>query len=82
MATTTVRPLGPPEPVGDLLALHAEAGIELRVLPHLQDLWAAVITSTVGFSGIRLRHAVPRPDGSAVTPHVRQSGGAPPAQFA
>jgi hypothetical protein len=68
--------------VGDLLALHAEAGIELRVLPHLQDLWAAVITSTVGFSGIRLRHAVPRPDGSAVTPHVRQSGGAPPAQFA
>ncbi len=44
-----------------------DAGIELRVLLYLQHLRAAVITSTVGSSGIRLRHAVPRPDRSAVT---------------
>jgi hypothetical protein len=61
VATTTVRPLGPPEPVGDLLALHAGAGIGLRVLPHLHDFWAAVTASTLGFSGIRLRNAVPEP---------------------
>ena len=57
VATTTVRPLGPPEPVGDLLALHAAAGIGLRVLPRLHDFWAAVTASTLGFSGIRLRNA-------------------------
>src|SRR4051812_49067697 len=28
-----VVPLGPPAPVGDLFALHAAAGIQLRVLP-------------------------------------------------
>ncbi|MFC7623466.1 DUF6886 family protein [Microlunatus sp. GCM10028923] len=52
-----VVPLGPAEPVGDLLALHERAGIQLRVLPTLSDFWAAVITSTLGFSGIRLRNA-------------------------
>ncbi len=61
ISTHTVRPLGPPEPVGDLLALHEAAGIQLRVLPHLHDFWAAVITSTLGFSGIRLRNAAPPP---------------------
>jgi uncharacterized protein DUF6886 len=29
VAAVPVRPLGPPEPVGDLLAVHDEAGIEL-----------------------------------------------------
>jgi hypothetical protein len=53
----TVEPLGPPEPVGDLVACHASAGIQLRVLPGLRDFWDAVITSTLGFSGIRLRNA-------------------------
>jgi hypothetical protein len=61
VATTDVEPLGPPERVGDLFELHAEAGIQLRVLPQLHDFWAAVITSTLEFSGIRLRNAVPRP---------------------
>jgi hypothetical protein len=57
VSVRTVRPLGPPEPVGDLLALHAEAGIRLRILPDLAGFWAAVHTSTLGFSGIRLPNA-------------------------
>jgi hypothetical protein len=59
-ATEPVEPLGPPEPVGDLLKLHEEAGIQLRVLDNLWAFWDAVITSTVDFSGIRLRNARPR----------------------
>jgi hypothetical protein len=61
VATEPLSPLGPPEPVGDLLALHDEAGIELRVLPNLWAFWEAVVASTLGFSGIRLRNARPRP---------------------
>ena len=60
VSTEPVDPLGPPEPVGDLLALHEEAGIQLRVLPNLWPFWDQVITSTVAFSGIRLRNARPR----------------------
>jgi hypothetical protein len=56
---TDATPLGPPEPVGDLLALHEEAGIQLRVLADLWPFWDAVVGSTVGFSGIRLRNALP-----------------------
>jgi hypothetical protein len=47
--------------MGDLLARHAEASIELRILPNLWPLWDAVIDSTLEFSGIRLRNAQPRP---------------------
>jgi hypothetical protein len=61
VATTDVEPLGPPERVGDLFELHAEAGIQLRVLPQLHDFWDAATGSTLEFSGIRLRNAVPRP---------------------
>lgn len=61
VAVEPVEPLGPPEPVGDLLACHAEAGIQLRILDNLWSFWDAVITSTVSFSGIRLRNARPRP---------------------
>jgi Family of unknown function (DUF6886) len=55
---------GPVEPVrveelGDLLARHAEAGIELRIVPSLAPLWERVIASTLEFSGIRLRNASP-----------------------
>lgn len=32
VSTETVRPLGPPEEVGDLLACHEAAGIQLRVV--------------------------------------------------
>ncbi|MFC4470700.1 DUF6886 family protein [Streptomyces xiangluensis] len=57
VASEPVEPLGPPEPVGDLLQLHRDAGIQLRVLDNLWEFWDAVITSTLGFSGIRLRNA-------------------------
>jgi hypothetical protein len=42
--------------LGDLLARHADAGIELRVVPELRPLWERVVASTLGFSGIRLRN--------------------------
>jgi hypothetical protein len=57
VATTEVQPLGPPERVGDLFALHDEAGIQLRVLNRLHDFWAAAVASTLEWSGIRLRNA-------------------------
>jgi hypothetical protein len=43
-----------------LLQCYAEAGIQLRVLSNLWPFWDTVITSTVGFSGIRLSNASPR----------------------
>jgi hypothetical protein len=43
--------------LSDLLALHANAEIELRIAPRLLDLWERVIASTLDFSGIRLRNA-------------------------
>lgn len=45
--------------LGDLIARHAEAGIELRLVPSLAPLWQRVIASTLEFSGIRLRNASP-----------------------
>ena len=59
----TVEPLGPAEPVGDLLALHEKADIQLRVLPNLWGFWDAVAAGSLGFSGIRMRNALPRPAG-------------------
>ena len=53
----TVVPRGVIE-LGDLLAQHAEAGIELRVVPSLHPLWDRVIRTTLDYSGIRLRNAV------------------------
>jgi hypothetical protein len=60
VARTTVAPLAV-RAVGDLLALHAEAGIELRFVPDLSPFWAAVVTSGLPFSGIRLRDRVVLP---------------------
>ena len=40
----------------DLLARHAAAGIELRIVPELWPLWERVIASSLEFSGIRLRN--------------------------
>lgn len=57
VATEPVTPLGPPERVGDLFALHEAAGIELRVLADLWPLWNDVVDSSLGFSGIRMRNA-------------------------
>ncbi|MFT7839145.1 hypothetical protein Q5530_23635 [Saccharothrix sp. BKS2] len=61
VATEAVEPLGAPEPLGDLLALHEEAGIELRVVANLWAFWRRVTASTLGFSGIRLRNAAREP---------------------
>jgi hypothetical protein len=46
--------------VGDLLARHAVAAVELRIVPDLGRLWQRVIASTVQFSGMRLRNLVAR----------------------
>lgn len=54
----TVEPLEV-VPLGDLVALHRNAAIELRVLPNLWPLWNDVVASTVEFSGMRLRNAIP-----------------------
>lgn len=43
--------------VGDLLARHAGAGIELRIAPALYPLWDRVIETSLDYSGIRLRNA-------------------------
>jgi hypothetical protein len=61
VSTVPVEPLGPAEPAGSLLDLHDQAGIQLRVLPNLWSFWDAVVASTLGYSGIRLRNARPRP---------------------
>ncbi|MEU8630943.1 DUF6886 family protein [Amycolatopsis sp. NPDC048633] len=60
VAIEPVSPLGPPERVGDLLALHEEAGIELRVMANLWGFVDAASGGSLGFSGIRLRNARPR----------------------
>jgi len=56
----TVEPLDA-RPLGDLVELHEDAGIELRVLPNLWPLWNDVVASTLEFSGMRLRNAQAAP---------------------
>jgi len=48
--------------VGDLLAAHVSAGIELRVTPSIWPFWSRVAASSLEFSGSRLRNASPRPE--------------------
>ena len=43
----------------DPVALHGEAGIELRVLESLWPTWNEVAASTLEYSGMRLRNAAP-----------------------
>jgi hypothetical protein len=43
-----------------------QAGIELRVTPNLWPLWDRVVSSSLEFSGIRLRNAEPRPAAETV----------------
>ena len=45
--------------LGDLVARHHSAGIELRVEPNLWPTWSRVVDSTLEFSGIRLHNARP-----------------------
>ena len=55
------EPVAPIELVelGDLLGLHAESGIELRLVPNLWPVWNRVASSSLEFSGIRLHNALP-----------------------
>jgi len=46
--------------IGDLVGRHAAAGIALRTQARLWPLWDAVVGSTLEFSGMRLRNALPR----------------------
>ena len=48
------------EPVGDLVALHRSAGIELRTVESLWPLRDEVVASDWPFSIIRMMHATPR----------------------
>ena len=43
--------------IDDLMARHADAGIELRITPSIWPFWNRVTNSTVEFSGMRLRHS-------------------------
>lgn len=43
-------------PAGDLLDLHASAGVELRFVPDISAFWRVVIASGLPFSGVRLRN--------------------------
>ena len=47
------------EPVGDLLARHVAANIELRITPSLWPLRRALIPATLHFSMVRMRNALP-----------------------
>ncbi len=48
--------------VDDLLGRHARARVELRIAPSLWPFWRRVVSSTVEFSGSRLRNSAPHPD--------------------
>ena len=58
-ARQTLIPLSV-EPVGDVLDLHARAGIELRIVPNLWPLIDAIIGSDLEFSIIHKEDALPR----------------------
>jgi len=59
VAQCEVKPMSV-RPVGDLLARHAEAEIELRIVQNLWPLIDKIIASGLEFSIIRKRNAVPR----------------------
>jgi hypothetical protein len=48
--------------IDDLVGRHADAGIELRITPSIWPFWRRVASSTVAFSGSRLRNSAPHPD--------------------
>jgi Family of unknown function (DUF6886) len=48
--------------IDDLPGEHAGAGIELRITPSVWPFWRRVTSSTVEFSGSRLRNSAPHPD--------------------
>jgi hypothetical protein len=60
IATQTVEPLRV-RPVGDLLAAHVAAGVELRVVPSLWPLRDLAVSDRWDFSIVRMANAQPRP---------------------
>jgi hypothetical protein len=48
--------------IDNLAGRHASASIELRITPSVWPFWRRVTSSTVGFSGSRLRNSAPHPD--------------------
>jgi hypothetical protein len=48
--------------IDDLVGSHARGGIELRITPSIWPFWRRVASSTVEFSGSRLRNSAPHPD--------------------
>ncbi|HUB42701.1 MAG TPA: hypothetical protein VMA72_27935 [Streptosporangiaceae bacterium] len=48
--------------IDDLISRHARARIELRITPSIWPFWRRVTSSTVEYSGCRLRNAAPHPD--------------------
>ena len=60
MSREPVRPVEIVE-LGDLVARHRAAAIELRVLDNLWPTWNRVVASSLEFSGIRLHNALPLP---------------------
>ena len=59
LSSETVVPVECVE-LGDLLDLHARAGIELRLVENLWPLWDRVVASTLEYSGMRLHNAQPQ----------------------
>lgn len=47
--------------LGDLVALHERARIELRVLDRVLPFWEEIVASTLQYSGMRLRNATMSP---------------------
>ncbi len=56
LSRESVAPLSV-EPVGDLLARHVAAGIEVRITPSLRPLQRALPNTTLHFSMVRMRNA-------------------------
>jgi Family of unknown function (DUF6886) len=59
ISPTEVMPLSV-NPIGDLLAAHAAAGIELRLVPSLWPLRDIVLAGGFDFSVVRMHNARPR----------------------
>jgi hypothetical protein len=54
--------------VGSLLQRHADAEIELRITPSIIPFWERVVSSSLEFSGLRLRNARERGSGRGAGP--------------
>ena len=67
VATRPVPTLGPPVVIGDLVRLHEEHDIELRVLPALEEHFAGVREAGLQFSAIRMGNAGVGPQGPFAT---------------